>query len=156
MPDRRPPTRFIFVTGGVVSALGKGITAASIGSVFGTSFSWILGAEGVSGGASVGAVACLGGTAAVFCVLVGSQAVRLNSTPTAVTQTTKREHILAVSPLDALTPKSLDETTQKSYYPPSFRVNATNDLAGNVRVTSTLPFPVYYFATNGPISITGK
>src|SRR3954453_8060313 len=31
MPDRRPPTRFIFVTGGVVSALGKGITAASIG-----------------------------------------------------------------------------------------------------------------------------
>jgi CTP synthase len=31
MPDRRPPTRFVFVTGGVVSALGKGITAASIG-----------------------------------------------------------------------------------------------------------------------------
>src|SRR6478752_3887912 len=31
MSDRRPPTRFIFVTGGVVSALGKGITAASIG-----------------------------------------------------------------------------------------------------------------------------
>src|SRR5438067_13868193 len=31
MPDRRAPTRFIFVTGGVVSALGKGITAASIG-----------------------------------------------------------------------------------------------------------------------------
>jgi CTP synthase len=31
MPDSRPPTRFIFVTGGVVSALGKGITAASIG-----------------------------------------------------------------------------------------------------------------------------
>jgi CTP synthase len=31
MPDRRPPTRFIFVTGGVVSALGKGITAASMG-----------------------------------------------------------------------------------------------------------------------------
>src|SRR3954463_16034695 len=31
MPDRRPPTRFIFVTGGGVSALGKGITAASIG-----------------------------------------------------------------------------------------------------------------------------
>jgi CTP synthase len=31
MPERRPPTRFIFVTGGVVSALGKGITAASIG-----------------------------------------------------------------------------------------------------------------------------
>src|SRR4051794_4177524 len=31
MPDRRPPTRFIFVTGGVVSALGKGITAASVG-----------------------------------------------------------------------------------------------------------------------------
>src|SRR6478752_4202385 len=31
MPDRRPPSRFIFVTGGVVSALGKGITAASIG-----------------------------------------------------------------------------------------------------------------------------
>src|SRR3989454_4576502 len=31
MPDRRPPTRFIFVTGGVVSALGKGIASASIG-----------------------------------------------------------------------------------------------------------------------------
>jgi len=31
MPDRRPDTRFIFVTGGVVSALGKGIAAASIG-----------------------------------------------------------------------------------------------------------------------------
>jgi CTP synthase len=31
MPDRRPQTQFIFVTGGVVSALGKGIAAASIG-----------------------------------------------------------------------------------------------------------------------------
>src|SRR5712672_3036015 len=31
MPDTRPQTRFIFVTGGVVSALGKGISAASIG-----------------------------------------------------------------------------------------------------------------------------
>jgi CTP synthase len=31
MPERRPDTRFIFVTGGVVSALGKGIAAASIG-----------------------------------------------------------------------------------------------------------------------------
>src|SRR5437868_9253251 len=31
MPDSRAPTRFIFVTGGVVSALGKGIAAASIG-----------------------------------------------------------------------------------------------------------------------------
>jgi CTP synthase len=31
MPDRRPQTRFIFVTGGVVSALGKGIASASIG-----------------------------------------------------------------------------------------------------------------------------
>src|ERR687885_166954 len=31
MPDSRPQTRFIFVTGGVVSALGKGISAASIG-----------------------------------------------------------------------------------------------------------------------------
>jgi CTP synthase len=31
MPDRRAQTRFIFVTGGVVSALGKGIAAASIG-----------------------------------------------------------------------------------------------------------------------------
>src|SRR6476619_6724384 len=31
MPDSRPPTRFIFVTGGVVSALGNVITAASIG-----------------------------------------------------------------------------------------------------------------------------
>ncbi|MBV9213321.1 MAG: CTP synthetase, partial [Actinobacteria bacterium] len=31
MPEPRPTTRFIFVTGGVVSALGKGIAAASIG-----------------------------------------------------------------------------------------------------------------------------
>jgi CTP synthase len=31
MPDARPQPRFIFVTGGVVSALGKGIAAASIG-----------------------------------------------------------------------------------------------------------------------------
>jgi CTP synthase len=31
MPESRPQTRFIFVTGGVVSALGKGIAAASIG-----------------------------------------------------------------------------------------------------------------------------
>ena len=31
MPDSRPATRFIFVTGGVVSALGKGIAAASLG-----------------------------------------------------------------------------------------------------------------------------
>jgi CTP synthase len=31
MPDSRSQTRFIFVTGGVVSALGKGIAAASIG-----------------------------------------------------------------------------------------------------------------------------
>jgi CTP synthase len=31
MPDSRPRTRFIFVTGGVVSSLGKGIAAASIG-----------------------------------------------------------------------------------------------------------------------------
>ena len=31
MPPSRPETRFIFVTGGVVSALGKGIAAASIG-----------------------------------------------------------------------------------------------------------------------------
>src|SRR6059036_2016006 len=31
MPDTRPQTRFVFVTGGVVSALGKGIAAASIG-----------------------------------------------------------------------------------------------------------------------------
>src|SRR5919202_807731 len=31
MPDQRPQTRFIFVTGGVVSALGKGIAAASLG-----------------------------------------------------------------------------------------------------------------------------
>jgi CTP synthase len=31
MPDARPQTRFIFVTGGVVSSLGKGIAAASIG-----------------------------------------------------------------------------------------------------------------------------
>src|SRR5215212_7884718 len=31
MSDSRPRTRFIFVTGGVVSALGKGIAAASIG-----------------------------------------------------------------------------------------------------------------------------
>src|SRR5687767_291916 len=31
MPDSRPQTRYVFVTGGVVSALGKGIAAASIG-----------------------------------------------------------------------------------------------------------------------------
>src|SRR5213075_268728 len=31
MPDARPDTRFIFITGGVVSSLGKGIAAASIG-----------------------------------------------------------------------------------------------------------------------------
>jgi CTP synthase len=31
MPDSHPATRFIFVTGGVVSALGKGIAAASLG-----------------------------------------------------------------------------------------------------------------------------
>src|SRR5256885_3895567 len=31
MPNARSETRFIFVTGGVVSALGKGIAAASIG-----------------------------------------------------------------------------------------------------------------------------
>ena len=30
-PDRQSGTRFIFVTGGVVSSLGKGIAAASIG-----------------------------------------------------------------------------------------------------------------------------
>ena len=31
MPEPRPRTRFIFITGGVVSSLGKGIAAASIG-----------------------------------------------------------------------------------------------------------------------------
>src|SRR5919106_2273841 len=31
MPESRPQTRFVFVTGGVVSALGKGIAAASLG-----------------------------------------------------------------------------------------------------------------------------
>src|SRR6187549_395660 len=31
MPESRPRTRYIFVTGGVVSSLGKGIAAASIG-----------------------------------------------------------------------------------------------------------------------------
>src|SRR5881628_2885360 len=31
MPDASPDTRFIFITGGVVSGLGKGISAASIG-----------------------------------------------------------------------------------------------------------------------------
>ena len=31
MPEPRPRTRYIFVTGGVVSSLGKGIAAASIG-----------------------------------------------------------------------------------------------------------------------------
>ena len=31
MPASRPETRFIFITGGVVSALGKGIAAASLG-----------------------------------------------------------------------------------------------------------------------------
>src|SRR5829696_8552416 len=31
MPQSRPETRFIFITGGVLSALGKGIAAASLG-----------------------------------------------------------------------------------------------------------------------------
>ena len=31
MPESRPETRFVFITGGVVSALGKGIAAASLG-----------------------------------------------------------------------------------------------------------------------------
>ncbi len=31
MPQSRPETRFVFITGGVVSALGKGIAAASLG-----------------------------------------------------------------------------------------------------------------------------
>src|SRR4051794_41287333 len=31
MPESRPRTRYIFVTGGVVSSLGKGIAPASIG-----------------------------------------------------------------------------------------------------------------------------
>ena len=31
MTEPRPRTRFIFITGGVVSSLGKGIAAASIG-----------------------------------------------------------------------------------------------------------------------------
>ena len=31
MPETRPRTRYIFITGGVVSSLGKGIAAASIG-----------------------------------------------------------------------------------------------------------------------------
>src|ERR1700750_1717195 len=31
MPESRPRTRYIFITGGVVSSLGKGIAAASIG-----------------------------------------------------------------------------------------------------------------------------
>src|SRR5881409_3540716 len=33
MPEPRPRTKFIFVTGGVVSSLGKGIAAASIGRI---------------------------------------------------------------------------------------------------------------------------
>src|SRR5690242_15832289 len=33
MPENRPRTRYIFVTGGVVSSLGKGIAAASIGRI---------------------------------------------------------------------------------------------------------------------------
>ncbi|MDO8471989.1 MAG: hypothetical protein Q7S64_02480, partial [bacterium] len=33
MPKRRQQTKFIFVTGGVLSGLGKGITAASIGNI---------------------------------------------------------------------------------------------------------------------------
>ena len=40
MPHNRPQTKFIFVTGGVVSALGKGIASASIGH--------LLGARGLS------------------------------------------------------------------------------------------------------------
>src|SRR5437870_11699335 len=31
MSATRPPTKYVFVTGGVVSALGKGIVAASLG-----------------------------------------------------------------------------------------------------------------------------
>jgi CTP synthase len=31
VPDTRPHTKYVFVTGGVVSSLGKGIAAASIG-----------------------------------------------------------------------------------------------------------------------------
>src|SRR6478609_6113579 len=31
MPESRPRTRYIFVTGGVVSSLGKGIAASSLG-----------------------------------------------------------------------------------------------------------------------------
>ncbi|MBI3790497.1 MAG: hypothetical protein HY275_06430, partial [Gemmatimonadetes bacterium] len=30
-PSRPQPTKFVFVTGGVVSSLGKGIAAASLG-----------------------------------------------------------------------------------------------------------------------------
>src|SRR3546814_5426079 len=33
MPDAAHQTRFVFVTGGVVSSLGKGISAASLGAV---------------------------------------------------------------------------------------------------------------------------
>ena len=33
MPDAPPQTRFIFVTGGVVSSLGKGIAAGSLGAI---------------------------------------------------------------------------------------------------------------------------
>src|ERR671927_400849 len=36
MPESRAPTRFIFVTGGVVSSLGKGVAAASIGRPLGS------------------------------------------------------------------------------------------------------------------------
>jgi CTP synthase len=31
MPDKKIPTKYIFVTGGVVSSLGKGIVASSLG-----------------------------------------------------------------------------------------------------------------------------
>ena len=36
-------TKYVFVTGGVVSSLGKGIAAASLGAILGATFSWWLG-----------------------------------------------------------------------------------------------------------------
>ena len=39
--DGAPMTKYIFITGGVVSSLGKGITAASSTVFFGLCFRWI-------------------------------------------------------------------------------------------------------------------
>src|SRR3954471_11935698 len=70
---------------------------ASTGSAFGTSFSWIFGLAAGSAAVSVGAVACRGGAVAAFCGLVGSQEISPSRAAPAITQTEKREPILAAS-----------------------------------------------------------